>query len=339
MSSLIVPVATVDRVREHGNADALEIAEVLGWQVVVRKGEFSEGDKVVYFPPDTMLLPEVSDRFGVTKYLSNGRLRCARLRGEPSFGLIVRPDDEAWPVGDNAAGHYGAVKYEPPVRPQAGDAAPEHPLFPAYTDIENLRHYPDIFAEGERVVVVEKLHGTNCRVGIVEGEVMAGSRKTRRKKPDGEAAQRQHLYWFPYTLNSVLALLDALSRKHRQVVLYGEVYGKVQHLTYGLPGKLAFRAFDLLVDGRYLDWTALLETCLGYGVELAPPIAVGVPYSLDLVKGYSEGQSTVPGAAHIREGVVVRPLRERTDPRIGRVILKYVSDEYLLGNHTDEPEQ
>jgi hypothetical protein len=33
------------------------------------------------------------------------------------------------------------------------------------------------------------------------------------------------------------------------------------------------------------------------------------------------------------EGVVVRPLRERHDPKTGRVILKYVSDEYLCGEY------
>jgi hypothetical protein len=32
----------------------------------------------------------------------------------------------------------------------------------------------------------------------------------------------------------------------------------------------------------------------------------------------------------MREGVVVRPEKERTDPRVGRVVLKYVSDDFLL---------
>jgi hypothetical protein len=38
---------------------------------------------------------------------------------------------------------------------------------------------------------------------------------------------------------------------------------------------------------------------------------------------------------HMREGVVVKPARERTDPKVGRVILKYVSDTYLFGDKTD----
>jgi hypothetical protein len=35
---------------------------------------------------------------------------------------------------------------------------------------------------------------------------------------------------------------------------------------------------------------------------------------------------------HIREGVVVRPVQERFDPQIGRAILKYLSDDYLLND-------
>ena len=94
MSSLLVPVTVIEAITPHSNADVLELAHVLGWQPVVKKGEYHVGDRVVYFPPDTMLPLAVSERFGVTKYLSKGRIRCAKLRGEPSFGLVVKPDSE-----------------------------------------------------------------------------------------------------------------------------------------------------------------------------------------------------------------------------------------------------
>jgi len=99
MSSLIVPVTTITKIRPHSNAERLEIAEVLGWQVVIGKGTFSEGDRVVFIPPDSVLPKHQSDRFNVTKYLSNGRVKCAKLRGEPSYGLVVRPDNAAWQEG------------------------------------------------------------------------------------------------------------------------------------------------------------------------------------------------------------------------------------------------
>ena len=39
---------------------------------------------------------------------------------------------------------------------------------------------------------------------------------------------------------------------------------------------------------------------------------------------------------HIREGVVVKPLVERNDPKLGRVILKYVGDTYLFGDNISD---
>ena len=144
----------------------------------------------------------------MTQYLSKQRVRCTRLRGEPSFGLAITPDED-WPLGENVAEHYSLIKYEPPVREPGSrggpppDALPEHPLFPRYTDIENLRNFPHLLEEGEMVVVTEKIHGTNTRIGMIEGELMAGSHRLRRKPLESEEEQRRNFYWFPYTIPGV----------------------------------------------------------------------------------------------------------------------------------------
>ena len=52
---------------------------------------------------------------------------------------------------------------------------------------------------------------------------------------------------------------------------------------------------------------------------------------MDLVRELAAGKTTLAGK-HIREGVVVKPEKERKDPRIGRVVLKYLSDAYLLND-------
>lgn len=335
MSSLIVPVTTIEKIEPHTNADALELVQVLGWQLVVRKGEYRVGDKIVYFPIDTVLPLELSERFSVTRYLSKQRIRCAKLRGEPSFGLAVRPDQD-WPLGENVAEYYGATKYEPPLRPQAGDMLPPPPLFVSYTDIENMRNFPSIFAPGEEVILSEKIHGTNCRIALIDGEWMAGSMEVRRKQPEEGVF---NTYWYPLSFQSIRSLLEDLSRTHRQVILFGEIYGsKIQSFHYGLKNTLGFRAFDLLLDGRYMNWPDFLLLCNTYGVETVPVLAT-IPFDPESIKQHSEGKTTLMWEnPHIREGVVVRPLKERTDPKIGRVILKYVSDSYLFGEKSDYTE-
>ena len=183
MSTLIVEVSRIDRVLPHPNADLLELAHIKGWQCVVPRGRYAAGSLVTYVPIDSVVPEPLAERLGVTKYLSKGRVRCARLRGEPSFGLIMDLEVPAWAEGTDVRAHYGITKYVPPLKPSAGDAAEVHPLFVGYTDVENLRNFPAVFAEGEEVVVTEKIHGTNCRVGVVEGERMAGSMEVRRVRP------------------------------------------------------------------------------------------------------------------------------------------------------------
>ncbi len=94
---------------------------------------------------------------------------------------------------------------------------------------------------------------------------------------------------------------------------------------------LGFRAFDLLIDGKYADVSEFEKLCDQFGVERVPRAFAG-EFKLEKIRALSDGPSLVSGAHNIREGVVVKPRVERTDPKIGRVILKYVGDTYLFGD-------
>jgi hypothetical protein len=95
-----------------------------------------------------------------------------------------------------------------------------------------------------------------------------------------------------------------------------------------MTGSLGFAAFDLLVDGRYLDWPDLRELLARSGIPGVPVLYEG-PLTAAAVREHAEGPTTL-GGGNIREGVVIRPVQERTDARVGRVVLKYLSDAYLL---------
>lgn len=114
--------------------------------------------------------------------------------------------------------------------------------------------------------------------------------------------------------------------------IYGEVYGQVQDLKYGKTGVelVLFDALDT-TTGRYLDHDDFVEVARFIGLPTAPVLYRG-PWSEDLL-ALAEGPSTIPGADCIREGFVVRPVKERRDDGrggIGRVILKVVGENYLL---------
>lgn len=48
MSSLIVEVCQIAAIEKHPNADNLDIATVKGWNCIVRTGQYSQGDAVVF---------------------------------------------------------------------------------------------------------------------------------------------------------------------------------------------------------------------------------------------------------------------------------------------------
>ncbi len=369
MSSLIIEVCRVERVEKHPNADRLCICTVKGWRVCagrdpeMGRNEFEPGDRCVYVPPDSVLPPELSDRLNVTKYLSplapdadgvrppGGRVRVARLRGEPSYGLILRPD-ASLEVGTDVAALYGITKWEPPPERTDGEAERAHPAFHAYTDIENYRNFPGLIAEGEEVIFTEKIHGKNCRVGLVptpEAEggwtFMAGSHGQRRKELDGKGRRSQ--FWEVLT-GPVRALLRQVAETPdprwggaapNSVVVFGEIFGcGVQDMWYGLGnGRYSFRAFDVAVNGKYLDFDVKAELFAAFGVEAVPVLYRG-PFSAAKLEEHVSGPTTLcpaesAGKFKGREGIVIVPTRERTaateSSLFDRVILKAISFEYL----------
>lgn len=336
MSKLIVEMCKIDKITRHPNADNLEIATIKGWQVVVGKGLYSEGAHVVYVPPDSVLPEPLADRLQVAKYLSKGRVKSVKLRGEYSFGLAFNPLmalGHSYPMGHDCAAELGITKWQPPVKILQGDQAPDDPDFHRYTDIENINNFPDVM-NGLHVVIAEKIHGTNTRVGFVNGQWMAGSHNTRRKPSEsGDFG----LYGFALSLPHVKKAIEWLANKEgKNVIMYGEVFGKgVQDMEYGLSG-LDYAMFDIMVGGRYMDWSAKLHVANEFDIQMPHVIASGSHMTLAEIKSCSIGPSGIGGT--MREGVVVTPSVEvpYNEKLGGRLILKSINPEYLTRKNGTE---
>jgi hypothetical protein len=387
MSSLIVEVCEVAEVTPHPNADRMAVAKIKGWYVCVAKDAVTgepwckAGDKVVYFPPDAVLQPEVSDKHGVTKYLGllpknedgtrppGGRVMVANLRGFKSYGFASPPDDPTWPVGTDVAAHYGVTKYEPPLKANQGDAERPHAAFHRYYDMENIRNFLDVFTDGEEIVCTEKIHGENCRLGLIrdtndKGEAVwkwtAGTHDVRRKQfwqkqdadgnPVGDVKTSAPWMCFNDNIRQLLADLSGCGYDPAEidkeplvkddmgynVVLFGERFGCVQDMHYGFSnGGFGFRAFDVTVNGNYLDYDTKKQMFAKAGVEMVPEVYRG-PYSFAKIEELAEGPTLVtdkPGKHTFREGVVVLSVKERaaiTEKKVmSRAQLKCISFAYL----------
>lgn len=103
------------------NADRIELARVLGWKCVVKKGEFKVGDKCVYIEIDS-IPPSDIPAFDFLKH-SNGkmsRIKTIKLRGQISQGLAMPLNMfkclDNCHIGDDVTKELGIKKWEPDER-------------------------------------------------------------------------------------------------------------------------------------------------------------------------------------------------------------------------------
>ena len=310
-----VRVVEIGKVGKHPNADTLSITHVDGRPVIFRTGEFEPGSKAVYRPVDR-ILPE-EEKWA---WLKDRRIRAMRLRGIFSMGLLA-PAPEGANVGDDVRAAMGITVYEPGAELSTNTDNERDPGFmPVYTDIESLRKYRRVFAELDcDVVATEKVHGANARYVYRDGRLWAGSRNNV-KAPD-----RSSIWWRA----AEDAKLEEKLRPVEGTVVYGEVYGQVQNLKYGVDG-VRFVAFDAYHPTTgYLDYDQFQRLAWDLQLDAVPVLYAG-PFS-GLSDSLADGPTIVGNDAHYREGFVVRPVRELRDDRLGRVIAKLVGEEYLLG--------
>lgn len=323
MSSL--SQATVFKINEilpHPNADRLEIIEFDGRPAIVQKDLHAKGSLAIFVGED-LICPN-TEQFAFLG--SNRRVKAKKLRGVFSMGIII-PALPHHVEGDDVTEELGITKYEPQVAPvRLGKvdeiSAPSGAIH--YTDIESLRKYKDVLEIGEEVILTEKTHGSNARYVYQDGRLHLGSHY-RWLDPENDnvwkkAASRREL-------TEKLAAFP-------NVILCGEVYGQVQKgFPYGVEsGSCDFAAFDAfsIEKGRYLNFDDFMEMCRQIDVPTVPILFRGLYRGFDDVKHFAEGSTTFANANHVREGFVIRPVRERWDHKCGRVILKLHGEGYLL---------
>ena len=286
-----------------------------------------------------------------TKYL---RITVRKLRGVMSMGMLL-PAPEGSNIGDDVAEQLGITHYEPPAmdeiegsRKHAGsDVAPPPPLIyaPKY-DLESVYSFAEAFEPGEMVYISEKIDGQNSRyvftpgvkpgyeVLVLNGEkvetrvitpeeslggqIHAGSRTEWKTKEGGSN------WWRALDQNP---WIEKWIQSNSEQVLYGEIFGWVQSLKYGAKqGQLFFRAFDVLRGMEYIDAEEFISVMPED--HRAPSLGI-MPFNFEELQKLADGPSLVPGAANMREGIVIKPLRERQHWKLGRVSLKMVSNAYL----------
>lgn len=303
-------------------------------------------------------------------------VRAVKLRKFPSIGLLVPVKDiDGVEEGMDLTQYFEVEHYEPVIKENTSkkttygstsEKAPETQV-PFY-DLDSLRRYTDVFKAGERVYITEKIHGANARYTAEERgwfsftrrhgsvgkftfrfgtrEITLGSDgiKTRKvannvlymrcgSRNQWKRPSSTDLWWRVLTPE-----MAKFCDQHRGKVLYGEAYGDVQDLDYGLPqGEARFIAFDIYdsIEGRWLNSNEFLALTHRYSIPTVPVVCINYPFDLDNILALANGPTALwhgdvmTTRRHTREGVVVKPMSERFDPQVGRAALKVVGEDYL----------
>ena len=334
MERKLASIVRILDVQPIAGADAIVVATVKGWKVVVKKNEFAVGDLAVYYEIDSFLPATPQFEFlrpRCYKKMSDGRegfrLKTVKLRGQISQGLLTPiPASLSNAVeGDDVTAVLNVVKYEPPIPAQlAGEIKGLFPSFIPKTDEERIQNYiteSEVDVRGQDAYITEKLDGSSFTAYIRNNEFGICSRNLELKPNDDNA------FW---QAAKFLNLQDKLASLDRNIALQGELVGPgVQGNLYALKNRTVYFFTGYDIDaGRRMTFGELKEVLELLKLPMVPVLEYSYVLPTENVVenmlAYAEAKSALNPKAD-REGVVVRGLTQEFS-------FKAVSNKYLLND-------
>lgn len=281
-------------------ADLIETATVLGWQVVVKKGEYKVGELCSYIQIDTVVpdLPQY-EFLRERKF----RVRTIKLRKQISQGLIVPLPVGKWEEGDDITDVLGIKKYEkvdnnpdryekprmpkkwykkwvylfkynflykvfPKLQRLSRSPFPKHLV--SITDEERIQNIPQVLKShaGKPFVVSYKLDGSS--ITIIHSKVLGKSkfRICSRRFELHDKKNDWHRVFADTKFNlEVLKLVDRFSTN--DIIVQGEAIGKFNGNHHNIPSE-QIRLFNIYVNGKRLNQKEFQDVCLNNNIPHCP---------------------------------------------------------------------
>jgi RNA ligase (TIGR02306 family) len=343
-------LATIRKIKDIvpiEGADAIELALVDGWQVVVAKNVGHKvGDKVVYCEIDSFLpIKEEFEFLRNSSYKKMGdqegfRLKTIKLRGQISQGLIlpysVIPTAQFasahdLPEGMDVSEMLGIVKYDPPVPAQlAGKVKGNFPSFLRKTDesrLQNLeKEYQEwVFSSKHQFYETEKIDGSSFTCYVKDGVFGVCSRNLELEETE------DNTFW---QVARKLDLENKLKSLGRNLCGQGEMVGAgIQGNHYQMKDQtVLFYNIYFIDEMEYATFSEFKSILEDLSLESVPVLSFPFQFPLDeniqfttaaLLK-HAEGKSVLNDKVE-REGLVIRSL-DRT------ISFKSISNKFLLGS-------
>lgn len=325
MNRKLASIVRIKDIQPIPNADAIEVATVKGWKVVVKKGDFKVGDLAVYFEIDSFL--PIKPEFEFLRkscYRKMGeeegfRLKTIKLRNQVSQGLIIPLDFEA-EEGDDVTEKLGVKKFDPPIPAElAGVAKGNFPSFFNKTDEIRIQSLNEEDFYGKKCYISQKCDGSSFSCYFNNGEFGVCSRNLELEESDSNT------FW---KMAKNLNLRQKLANLGRNIALQGELVGEgINGNKDALKGHFVyfFTVFDIDKQER-LPFAEMKSLLKELDLEMVPilesdytlPCKNLIEFMLDKAGGKS-----ILNPQKDREGIVVRGMNNEFS-------FKAISNKYLL---------
>ncbi|MDR0465086.1 MAG: RNA ligase (ATP) [Treponema sp.] len=308
----LVTIQKVRAISPIPDSDFLELAHVMGWQCVVKKGEFKEGDPCIYYEVDSFL--PVEERYEFLRSSSfrdnadNGqgfRIKTMRMRGQLSQGLLLPlekfPELHGCEENTDVTEKLNVKKWYIPETVNAGGTIiGERPYGIPASDEIRIQSALELLNElkGKPYYITTKMDGTSGIVYHIDAKIGCCSRNKEIKD------EQDALYWLPvykYGLKEKLANLG------KNIVLTGEICGPGIQKNRLRLAEIEWYVFDVK-DGesnRYLPYDDAVKLCAALGLQTVPLEERGgaFDYTLDTLLEKARGKYK---SGLDKEGIVVR---------------------------------
>ena len=325
-------IRVIDSILPIEGADAIEVAVIGGWKVVVKKNEYSTGDKVIYCEIDSWIPTDIApfltkDGHEPKEYngVKGERLRTVKLRGQVSQGLILPITQSSCSEGDDVSEALGIQKWEPSQEFMAPNSKGNFPSFIRKTDqerVQNLkRELQKAIDSSEDFEVSEKVDGSSMTVYHNEGVFGVCSRNLELKE------DINNTFWataLKYNLREKLTAYGS------NIAIQGELIGPgIQGNKYNLTD-FEFRVFNVFDIDTQQYYTPSSTGSIILDLELESVPILNTWYNIsegttidDLLK-QAEGKSKLNPNTE-REGLVFKSEH-------GNFSFKAISNKWLMKN-------
>lgn len=255
----LASIEVIRSIKRHPNADFLDIAEIQGWQVVVKRYDFTEGEKVVFIPIDSIVPYCQWSSFLSQEIGKPIRIKNVKLRGEHSSGLVVHlnyfPDFfKSLEVGTDLTSELDIKKYVKEIPAHlAGESVGDFPTYViSKTDeingLSDISLVDEVLEHSKYLTITQKIDGSSITIIIRNGEIVEVCSRNLSKKETPDST-----FW---TAARKLNIPPNWSG-----VIQGELAGNgIQSNPLKIEGIKIF-VFQILIEGKYLTYEEMSDFC------------------------------------------------------------------------------